>query len=104
MSSTSINVTWGDVPKPEINGILLGFHVACERPNTSERHFVDLSPVEHSWVFKGLEKFRNYSCWLRAFNNFGNGTWSGELLISTNEDGMLGGSSHKLRDHAVVIT
>lgn len=89
MSSTSINVTWGDVPKPLINGILLGFYVACERPNTSDTHLVDLSPIEHSWVFKGLEKFSNYSCWLRAHNNFGNGTWSEELIILTDEDGML---------------
>ena len=52
-------------------------------------HIVHLSPAERSWVFKGLQKFSNYSCWLRAYNNFGNGNWSEELVISTNEDGML---------------
>lgn len=63
--------------------------MACERPQTSDRHVVHLSPAEHSWVFEGLEKFSNYSCWMRADNNFGNGTWSDELVISTNDDGML---------------
>ena len=44
-------------------------------------------PADRNWDFKGLEKFTNYSCWLRAFNNFGNGTWSKELVVSTDEDG-----------------
>ncbi|KAJ7365081.1 hypothetical protein OS493_007727 [Desmophyllum pertusum] len=86
VSSTSINATWGDVPKPHVHGILLGFRVTCARRNTSDRHFVDLAPAVHNWAFKGLEKFRNYSCWLRAYNHFGNGTWSEELVISTDED------------------
>ena len=63
--------------------------MACKRPNTSDRHFVDLSPAEHTWVLNGLHIYRNYSCWLRAYNNYGNGTWSKELVISTDEDGML---------------
>ena len=73
---------------PSINGILLGFHVVCERRNSSGRHFTDLPPEERNVTFKGLEKFINYSCWLRAYNNFGNGTWSEELVIPTDEDGM----------------
>lgn len=89
MSSTSIKVNWGDVPKSLIHGVLLGFHLACERPNMSDRHFVDLSPAEHNWVFKMLHKYRNYSCYLRAYNNYGNGTWSKELVVSTDEDGRL---------------
>ena len=80
---------WRDVPKPSVNGILLGFHVVCERLNSSERHFIDLVPGVRNWEFKELEKFTNYSCWLRAYNNFGNGTWSKELVISTDEDGRL---------------
>ncbi|XP_078365666.1 uncharacterized protein LOC144649949 isoform X2 [Oculina patagonica] len=86
LSSTSIKVNWGNVPKPLVHGVLLGFHVACERRNKSDSHFVELSPVEHNWVFKGLQKYRNYSCWLRAYNNYGNGTWSKELVILTDED------------------
>ena len=35
LSSTSIQVTWGDVPKSSIRGILLGFHVACHLVNCS---------------------------------------------------------------------
>ena len=88
-SSTSIQLFWGDVPKVSINGILLGFHVACRRQNSSEIHFKDLGDGVKRYEFKRLEKFTNYSCRLRAYNNFGNGTWSGEVVILTDEDGML---------------
>ncbi|KAL9976280.1 hypothetical protein ACROYT_G013563 [Oculina patagonica] len=86
-SSTSIKLTWGDVSKDLIHGILLGFHVACERvSNVSDRHVKHLGPTEHNWTFKRLHKYRNYSCWLRAYNNYRNGTWSEKLVISTDED------------------
>ncbi|KAL9976279.1 hypothetical protein ACROYT_G013562 [Oculina patagonica] len=86
-SSTSIKLTWGDVPKDHIHGVLLGFHVACERMgNVSDRHFENLGPTENNWTFQGLQKYKNYSCQLRAHNNYGNGAWSEELVISTDED------------------
>ena len=88
-SSTSIKLTWGDVPKALIYGILVGFHITCERVNNvSDRHIQDLTPTKHEWTFIGLKKYRNYSCQLRAYNNFGDGNWSEKLVISTDEDGM----------------
>ncbi|XP_068725120.1 uncharacterized protein [Montipora capricornis] len=86
VSSTSIQVNWEDVPKSSVNGILLGFHVACNLVNCSEEQVMDLPRENHSCVFRGLEKYKNYSCCLRAYNNFGNGSWSEELVISTDED------------------
>ncbi|XP_068680678.1 uncharacterized protein [Montipora foliosa] len=87
VSSTSIQVNWEDVPKSSVNGILLGFHVACNlQVNCSEGQVMDLPRGNHSCVFRGLEKYKNYSCCLRAYNNFGNGSWSEELVISTDED------------------
>ena len=47
-----------------------------------------LEAKDRNWEFKGLEKFMQYGCWVRAYNNFGNGTWSEELVILTDEDGM----------------
>ena len=90
MSSTSIRISWGDVPKPFVNGILLGFYVTCKRGNSTDRHFADVkSAKKRKWKFEGLKRFMNYSCRLRAYNNFGNGNWSKELVISTDEDGMV---------------
>lgn len=89
LSSTAVKVSWGNVPKPSRNGVLLGFHVLCERPNSTAKHFANIKSGSHSCEFKGLEKFTNYSCRLRAYNTFGNGTWSKKLVISTDEDGRL---------------
>ncbi|XP_068700490.1 uncharacterized protein [Montipora foliosa] len=86
LSSTSIQVNWEDIPKSSVNGILLGFHVACDLVNCSEGQVMDLPRENHSFVFRGLEKYKKYSCCLRAYNNFGNGSWSKELVISTDED------------------
>ena len=55
--------------------------------NTPERHFKDLPPEKHDWVIGSLEEYTNYSCSVMAYNNFGNGTRSEELVISTDEDG-----------------
>ena len=88
LSSTSIMVTWGDVPKSSVNGIVLGYHVTCILSNSSEAPKIE-SPKNHNGVFRGLKKYRRYTCSVRAYNNFGNGTWSEKLVISTAEDGML---------------
>ncbi|KAK2556836.1 Cell adhesion molecule Dscam2, partial [Acropora cervicornis] len=85
LSSTSIKVTWGDVPKSSVNGILLGYHVTCILSNSSEVPKIE-SLKKHSGVLSGLKKYRNYTCSVRAYNNFGNGTWSEKLVISTDED------------------
>ena len=50
---------------------------------------MDMPLGNHSCVFIELEEYRNYSCCLRAYNNFGNGIWSKKLVITTDEDGML---------------
>lgn len=53
----------------------------------SDRHFKNLTTTKRDWRFEKLQKYRNYSCQLRAYNNFGIGNWSGRLVISTDEDG-----------------
>ena len=88
LSSTSVVVSWGNVPKSSRNGLLLGFHVVCKKRNSTDKHFAGIKFGSHRWEFKGLKKFTNYSCRLRAYNTFGNGTWSQQLEISTDEDGM----------------
>ncbi|CAH3025892.1 unnamed protein product [Porites evermanni] len=86
LSSTSIELSWGKVPKSPPYKIL-GFLLACVRLSSTEEHSVNLSSGQLNWVFKGLRKFTNYSCRLRAYNRFGSSTWSKQLVISTDEDG-----------------
>ncbi|XP_044175659.1 uncharacterized protein LOC114960826 isoform X2 [Acropora millepora] len=85
VSSTSIMVTWGDVPKSSVNGVVLGYHVTCTLSNSSEAPKIE-SLKNHNGVFTGLKEYRRYTFSVRAYNNFGNGTWSEKLVISTDED------------------
>jgi len=62
--------------------------VTCEKFDFTDEYFVDTKSEHHNCEFTGMEKYTNYSCRLRAYNNFGNGTWSKQLVISTDEDGM----------------
>ena len=41
----------------------------------------------HRATLIGLRKFTNYSCRVRAINNFGNGSWSGLVTAVTDEGG-----------------
>lgn len=94
VSSTSIYVRWGDVPKPSANGILLGYYATCKAVKSSENYSAEFLPEEHRWELKGLKTFANYRCWIRAYNNYGNGSWSEGLVISTDEAGMLLSGNH----------
>ncbi|CAH3161246.1 unnamed protein product [Porites lobata] len=85
LNSTSIELSWGQVPKYLRYGTVLGFHLACLRLHSTEEHSVNLPSAQLNWMFKGLRKFTSYSCRLRAYDRFGNGTWS-EKLVITDED------------------
>lgn len=87
LGSRRIKLSWVKGPK-SLPFDIIGFHLACIRLHLTEEYSTNLSHVQLKWVFKGLRKFTNYSCRLRAYNRFGNGTWSKELVISTDEDGM----------------
>ncbi|CAH3161248.1 unnamed protein product, partial [Porites lobata] len=87
LGSRRIKLSWVKGPK-SLPFDIIGFHLACIRLHSTEEYSINLSHVQLKWVFKGLRKFTNYSCRLRAYNRFGNGTWSKELVISTDEDGM----------------
>lgn len=88
LGSRSIELSWGQGPKSWRNEAVLGFHLVCIGLHFTEEHFENLSSGKLKWVFKGMRKFTNYSCRLRAYNKFRNGTWSKRLVISTDEDGM----------------
>ena len=88
LSSRSIELSWGQVPKSLRDETVVGFHLVCIRLHSTEEHLESLPSGQLKWVFEGLREFTNYSCRLRAYNKFGNGTWSKQLVISTEEDGM----------------
>ena len=89
ISSTGLLVTWDPVPFRDRRGVLQGYDVACAKQTNGSTRSRKRVPVTVRHVtFTGLEKYTDYSCRVRAVNNFGNGTWSELVTVSTAEDGM----------------
>lgn len=89
MSVISIFVSWGDVLKFFVNGVFFGYYVFCKVVKFLDSYFVEFLFEEYYWELKGFKIFVNYSCWLRVYNNYGNGSWSEELVILIDDVGML---------------
>ena len=59
--------------------------MTCAKSNSSDSLFTRVKPAVKKVDFSELEIYTNYSCRVRAVNNFGNGTWSEVVTASTDE-------------------
>ena len=89
-SSTSVNVTWQEVPTGFVHGILRGYRIFYSR---TKDNGVDvrqaIMPANKRFVhLEGLDKFTNYTIQVAAFTRIGYGTKSRKIIVSTDEDGM----------------
>ena len=85
-SSTSIFVTWNDVPAPEQNGIITSYNISYRSltENHSNSTTVDF-PVRQVNL-TGLKEFVNYSITVSASTKIGPGPASKPVIVSTGED------------------
>jgi len=90
-SSTSLQVTWGEVPKGFVHGILLGYRVFYKRTGDKNDSYVNSTtgPNERKLHISGLEKFTAYSVKVLAFTRKGDGAVSINISVLTDEDGRL---------------
>ena len=89
-SSTSVNVTWLEVPTGFVHGILLGYRVfycITQHQPTSVPYTI-VSANKLSKELTMLKKFTNYTIQLAAYTRIGDGTKSPPFIVSTDEDGM----------------
>ena len=88
-SSTSIRVTWGEVPQGFLHGILLGYRVFYKETGDKNSSYVNMTtgPAERKLHVAGLEKFTEYSTKVLAFTRKGDGAVSDNLSVLTDEDG-----------------
>lgn len=91
-SSTSIEITWGEVPPIDQNGIVILYEVSCEALETPGRD-IDLETLmllqhtpNNSTHFSPLEGFAIYSIAVRALIAIGAGPYSPPKLITTQEE------------------
>lgn len=95
-SSTSLKVTWGEVPKGFVHGILRGYRVFYKRTGDEINNYLNSTtgPTKRELHVTGLEKFTEYSVKVLAFTIKGDGTVSGNISVSTDEDGNISFSDY----------
>ena len=89
LSSTSIVVSWGEVPSIDRNGIITAYEVRLVPLETfggliAERQ---MNTTSLSVVVPDLQEFVNYSISVRAYTIVGAGNYSVAIVRMTLEDG-----------------
>lgn len=89
VSSTSIKVTWQDIPVADQNGVILGY-LLFYRPfgHYSEQYEVIASNDSNVELF-GLKPYTKYSFRLLGYNDKGNGIASELFYVRTQELGKI---------------
>ena len=85
-SSTSIFVSWGQVPFLDQNGVIVSYtvtYIALPRSSTQTRN--DNAPVNQT-TLTGLNEFTNYSITVFASTSKGGGIQSTAIVVITDED------------------
>ena len=89
LSSTSINVTWEEVPPIDRNGIIIMYEVLYEPLETETFGQLSSDTGNTTDLFILLEElhpFVNYSISVRAYTSVGNGPYSDVVVEATQED------------------
>lgn len=101
-SSTSLLITWSQIPRIGVNGILLGYRVFYHQSSAEEQiaakrqrraivplnETVKVLPPNATFLkISNLKKFTTYSFRIVGFTSKGDGKISQTFNVSTDEDG-----------------
>ena len=87
-SSTTIMVTWEDVPALYQNGIIINYEVQFEPLQFTEELMTNtINTTNLSASITGLEEYVEHNISVRAFTTVGPGPYSDPLTERTLEDG-----------------
>ena len=86
VSSTSIFVSWGDVPISDQNGVIVSYTVTYRRLASGPAQTKSVSAPAHQTTLTGLNEFTNYSITVFASTSKGGGNESTPIVIITDED------------------
>ena len=91
LSSTEILVNWDSVPSVYQNGIITMYEVLYQPLETFggaiQTLSRNLSGTEMSVVLTDLEEFVYYNISVRAYTSVGEGPYSDDVTVRTNENG-----------------
>ena len=84
-------MTWGEVPKGFVHGILQGYRVFYKRTGDKNDSYANSTtgPNERKLHITGLKKFTKYSVKVLAVTRKGDGAVSVNISVLTDEDGRL---------------
>ncbi|KAL9951225.1 hypothetical protein ACROYT_G043849 [Oculina patagonica] len=85
-SSTSILVTWDDVPAADQNGIILTYTITYESLTENHNGNVTVNYPARQTNLTGLRKYNNYSITIFASTVKGDGPASDPIFVITDQD------------------
>ena len=90
ISSTSISVSWDQVPAEQENGIITGYTITYHSQTENHNGTVPASPSERQKTISGLKEYVNYNIRLFASTVIGDGPPSSPVLVvRTDRDSKL---------------
>ncbi len=85
-SSTSIVVTWDDVPAADQNGIILTYTITYESLAENHNGNVTVNYPAQQTTLTGLREYVNYSITVFASTVKGDGPDSSPIIVITDQD------------------
>ena len=86
LNSTSISVSWGQVPLLDQNGVILSYTVTYTSSRSGSAKTKIVTAPANQTTLTGLNEHTNYSITVFASTSKGGGTESAPIVIITDED------------------
>lgn len=91
LSSESLLIQWAPPPPDQQNGQILGYKVIWMKGHhtdvTKSQNMVNMARDTRSRRLDSLDKYQEYSVWVKAYTAIGDGPASDAIHVWTDEDG-----------------
>ena len=85
-SSTSISVTWGEVPANQQNGIITSYTINYQSQTENQNGYVTVNYPARQTNLTGLSEYVDYSITVLASTVKGQGPTSSTIIVRTAQD------------------
>ena len=85
-SSTSILVSWDDVPADQQNGIITGYTITYQSQTENHNGSISAGANDRQKNITGLKEYVNYNITVFASTVKGDGPHSSPVLVRTDQD------------------
>ena len=96
-SSTSILITWGQVPVSDRNGVILSYTVSYNEVSGGSEQTKIVDALKYQTTLTSLNKYTNYTITVVAATSKGNGVVSAPIIVITDEDSEYNSFVHETR-------